>query len=117
MRVEDVYLSLTGTNRFLRIRYRWLGGNPNEHFAVRASIRTSPESAEIDPKFVRQVEVPDAGRGGIPMIWKFRTASEGSGQFFLRVYMQDQTTDAKERFVDFRIPYRPKVTPHGGIES
>ena len=115
MRVEDVLLFPTGTNRLLRLRCRWLGGNPNEHFVVRASIRASSESAEIDPKYVWQVGVPDDGRGGIPMIWAFRTAPEGIRQFVLRIYYRDQTAGAREQYVDFRIPYLPKVTPHGEI--
>ena len=49
------------------------------------------------------------------MIWEFRTAPEGAGQFFLRVYSREQTKEAKEQVVDFRIPYLPKVTPHGEI--
>ena len=116
MRVEDVYVYPTGTNRLLRVRCRWLGGNPNERYAVRASIRTSAESTEIDPKFGCQVGVPDDGRSGIPMIWEFWSAPEGTTQFFLRIYTREKAKDDKERFVDFRIPYLPKVTPHGEIE-
>lgn len=115
MRVEDVCLFPSGSNRLLRVSCRWLGGDPNQQNSLRATIRAASDSPELDPKLVWQVGVPDDGRGGIPMIWEFRNAPERTRKFILRVYCTPTVGNSTERFVDFKIPFLPKLTPNGEI--
>jgi hypothetical protein len=115
LRVEDVYLFPSGSNNLLRVRCRWLGGDPNQQNSVRATLRAASDSPELDTKFVWQVGVPDDGRGGIPMIWEFRTAPEGARKFILRVYFVPPAQNGAEHFVDFEIPFLPKLTPSGEV--
>jgi hypothetical protein len=118
MRVEDVYLFPSGSNNLLRVKCRWLGGDPNQQNSLRATIRAASDSPELDPKFVWQVGVPDDGRGGIPLIWEFRNVPEGTRKFILRIYYcAAAVRNATERFVDFKIPFLPKLTPNGEVRS
>jgi len=114
MRVEDVYLFPAGTNTLFRIRCRYLGGDPNENYFLKASILSASEPSETISKVMWQAGLADDGRGGFPKIWEFLPApSEGTSRFVLRIYCRGKTPDAKEQFVDFRIPYLPKVKPNG----
>jgi hypothetical protein len=117
MRVEDVYLFPSGGNKILRVRCRYWGGGPNKQNSLRATIRAASDLPEIDPEFVWQVGVPEDGRGGIPMIWEFRTAPEGTRKFILRLYCTPSAENTAEHFVNFEIPFLPKLTPNGEINA
>ncbi len=119
MRTEDIFLFPSEHFKFLRVYCRYLGGDPNQHYHLRASIRIAPDGPEIDPEYMWQVGVPDDHKGGIPMVWEFRTAPEGSKHFIMRVYFRPLTpfpaSPALEQHVDYDLPYLPKLTPHGEI--
>jgi len=118
MRTEDLFLYPTSNLKVLRVKCRYLGGDPNRNHYLRASIRTTPNGPEIDPSNMWQVPVPDDRQGGIPMIWEFRTAPEEARRFIMRVYFRPLDTHAAspvERYVDYDLPYLPNLTPQGEI--
>jgi hypothetical protein len=118
MRVENLFLFPSGTNTLLRFRCRYLGGNPNERFSLRASLLTALNPPGMDRIPTWQVGVPDDGRGGIPMIWEFGIDTPKSVRnLILRVYWHPHAGDKTERFVDFNVPYLPRLTPHGEVDA
>jgi len=117
MRVENLFLFPSGTNTFLRFRCRYLGGNPGDRSSLRASLLNALNSPGMDRIQSWQVGVPDDGKGGNPMIWEFRVdPPKRVRNLILRMYWQ-RAGDTTERFVDFNIPYLPRVTPHGEVDA
>ena len=118
MRVENLFLFPSGTNTFLRFRCRYLGGNPGDRFALRASLLDAANLPGVDRIQTWQVGVPDEGRGGIPMVWEFRVdPPKRVKNLTLRIYWRPHGGDTKERLADFNVPYLPKVTPHGEVDA
>lgn len=118
MRVENLFLVPSGTNTLLRFRCRYLGGNPNERFTLRASLLSTANPPDVLQVPSWQVGVPDDGRGGIPMIWEFRTnPSKRERGFILRMDSHLKTGDMTEHSVDFIVPNLPKLTPNGEVDA
>lgn len=123
MQVKDLYLypcSLpAGHFNFLRVYCRYLGGDPNQGYYLHASVRASADGPEIDPSYVWQVGAVDDHKGGLPMMWEFRTAPEDVKKFFMWIYFRPITktpgAPAPDQYVDYEIPYLPKLTPNGEV--
>jgi hypothetical protein len=111
MRVENLFLFPSGTNTFLRFRCRYLGGEPVNRLSLRASMLYASPPPGMDRIPTWQVGVPDDGQGGIPRIWEFRiNPHQKSSRVILRIYWHRQMGDTTEHFVDFSVPYLPKMT-------
>lgn len=116
MQVEDLHLYPSERWNFLRVKCRYLGGDPNKQHYLRASIRASMDGPEIDPGMMWQVGIFDDGKGGIPKMWEFRTTPEHTRRFVMRIYYRPKDAPREaEQYVDYDLPYLPKLTPNGEV--
>ena len=117
MRVENLFLFPSGTNTFLRFRCRYLGGEPGDRLSLKASLLNASPPPGADGIPTWEVGVPDDGRGGIPRIWEFRiNPLQKARHLVLLIYWRQRAGDSNEHFVDFDVPYLPKVT-HGEVDA
>lgn len=115
MRMEDLYLYPTAHTDLLRVRCRWIGGNPNDHYALRATIRTERDGPEINRNIMWQVGVIKSPEDGDtrPFCWEFRDAPRDAKRIYLRVYYRPKNQQVDEKSVSLDFANIPRLTPNG----
>ena len=124
MQIDDLYL-LPEHNRIkggpdrdvLRVRCRYLGGDPNEKYYLRGELLAASAGPKLDyGDGYGQFAAAPIGQEGLPMMWEFWKTPPSNSKFTMRIITvskADPLSAQAAHHVDFTLPYLPKPTASG----
>jgi hypothetical protein len=115
MRIENLYMHQHSSGIYLmQVRSRWIGGNPNFKYILRATLHATPDGPPIETAFW-QVAIPPVPKDGAtqPFDWQFRASPPSTSRLYLHVYYRSRDPGSKEESLVFDLPNLPQFIPGG----
>lgn len=116
MRVEDLWLYPTEKHELIRVPVRYLGGNPNDDYSMRAEVGRSAKDQTFRHIKHWQVGLKDNGPTDILKCWEFADFPRDGSPLTIRIFMRPKN-GGPEVMRHFTIPDRPKLTPNGETKA
>jgi hypothetical protein len=115
MKIENLYMHQNRSGIYvMNVRCRWIGGNPNDKYQLRATLHGEPNGPPIETAFW-QVAVPTIAKDGatLPFDWQFRASPPPTNRLYLRVYYKSREPGSKDQMLQFQMPNLPQFVPNG----